>query len=136
MRDFYRQVVIDQVRACLLCDLHPLEVGDTYKKTPDELLVQISDGVFNYLGSGRQRGLRRLVYENVFKRIHSHWGSQQLGVKLEGGQLIVRWNAPDEKEAFLNWLEDRRISFDTSRPTPIEQGNLFDCPDNSDRNGG
>jgi len=130
MRNFYRQVVIEQVRACLLCDLHPFEVGNTYRKSPDELLVQVSDGVFDYLGRKRQKGLRRLVRENVFKRILSYWESKQPGVVgLQGDQLIVRWNDTNEKEAFLNWLEDRRISFDTSKP-PIEQPSLFDSLDN------
>jgi len=135
MRDYYRRVVIEQVRACLLCDLHPFEVGNTYRKTSDELLVQVSDGVFDYLGRERQKGLRRLVRENVFKRILKQWEDKQPSVRLEDDQLVVQWKTDDEKEAFLNWLEDRRMSFDTSRP-PIEQPSLFDSLDNSGMKGG
>jgi hypothetical protein len=67
-RDFYRQVVIDQVRACLLCDLHAHTLGERYETSPDNLLAKTTDGIFEYLGRERQKGLRHLVRENILKK--------------------------------------------------------------------
>ncbi|NOX54228.1 MAG: hypothetical protein GXP27_07250 [Planctomycetes bacterium] len=123
-RDLYRRSVIDKVHARLLCDLQAVGVRETYKKSPDDLLLKTSEGVFEYLGRKRQKSLRRLVRENVFKRIHDHW-NKKMGVCLDGGHLVVRWNDGGEKSNFLRWLEDMRGAFDASRP-PAEPPSLFD----------
>jgi hypothetical protein len=131
LRDFYRRVLIDQVRACLLCDLHALPVGERFGATPDDLLTKTTDGIFQYWGRSRQGRVRRLIHENLFKRIVEHWEDKLPGVTLGAGRLQIVWSAPGEKEEFLDWLEDRRTTFDTERP-PREQPSLFDHLDQPD----
>ncbi len=122
-RDFYRRVVIDQVRACLLCTLRSLPVGARYETTPDSILRRTTDGVFDYLGRVRQGGLRRLVRQNVLRRIYDHWKDRQSGVGFTDDRLTITWQVIGEKEDFLDWLEDRRLGFAADRP-PEEP--LFD----------
>jgi len=125
LRDFYRQALLHQTRANLLCRLHPLPLGTTYSTTPDDLLMETTDGVFQYLGRQRQGGLRRLVRDNFLKRIHAHWSSKQPGITMQGDRLTTTWSVPGEKEAFLDWLEDRRTRFEANRPSN-EPPMLFD----------
>jgi len=125
MRDFYRRAVIDQVRACLLSDLHSHALGEKYETSPDNLLAKTSDGVFQHLGGERQKGLRKLVRENIFKKIADYWKDKQSGVTLVGNQLVVTWSVIGERDNFLNWIEDRRMRFDVGKP-PEEQPDLFD----------
>jgi hypothetical protein len=132
IRDFYRQVIIDQVRACLLCDLHVHTLGERYETSPDNLLAKTTDGIFEYLGRERQKGLRRLVRENILKKIADYWKDKQADVNLVGDQLSVTWNVIVEKDDFLDWLEDRRTRFDTGKP-PVVQPTLFDEIDTDTR---
>jgi hypothetical protein len=117
MRDFYRRVIIDQIRATLLCDLHAHSVGAQYETTPDKLLEKTTDRIFQYLSRQRQKGLRRLIRHNVLKKIHDHWKDKQSGIRLANNQLTITWSVIGEKEDFLNWLEDKRINFDASKPS-------------------
>lgn len=131
MQDFYRRVLIDQVRASLLCDLQSHNLSIIYDTTPDNILLKTTDGIFQYLGRKRQKGLRKLVRESIFKRIHETWSEKQTGVKLSGNSLSIIWNNIREKEAFINWLEDRRIKFITEKPVEKEDAvaiSLFDNP--------
>jgi len=128
MRDFYRRAVLDQVRACLLCDLHSHALGGKYETSPDSLLVKTTDGIFQYLGRERQKRLRRLVRENIFKKIADYWKERQSGITLVGDQLVVTWRGAGEKDDFLNWIEDRRMRFDAGKP-PVESLPLFEWPD-------
>jgi len=123
-RDFYRQVVIDQVRSCLLCDLHELSPGASYSTTPDALLLKTTDRIFDFMGRQRQGNLRRLVRERVFKKVFDYWKDKQNGVRLAQDGLTVSWSTADEKEVFLDWLEDRRTRFDATKP-PEEELPLF-----------
>jgi len=125
-RDFYRRALIEQVRASLLCDLHSLDVGVHLSMTVDDVLVNTTEGLFNFLGRQRQKSLRRFVRENVLCHLYDHWKEKQPGaITLDGNELTVQWNAGDQKEEFLDWLEDRRRAFPLSRP-PEEQPTLFD----------
>jgi hypothetical protein len=117
IRDFYRQVVIHQVRACLLCDLHSHPIGSIYQTIPDKILDRTTGDLFQYMGPKRQKGLRRLVFENIFKQIFDYWEDRQPGIKLEGNQISVSWSLSGEKDAFLDWLEDKHTCFSTIRPT-------------------
>lgn len=123
-RDFYRQVVLDQARASLICELHNLPVGEDFAGTPDTILMQISDGVFQYLNPKRQAGLRRLIRTNLFKRIHENWNEKQPGIVLVENELRFRWDDLESQETFLDWLEDRRMHFSFGRP-PEDQPKLF-----------
>jgi len=124
MRDFYRRAVIDQVRACLLCDLHSHALGQKYETSPDNLLAKTTDGVFQYLARERQKGLRKLVRENIFRKIADYWKDKQSDVTLVGDHLAITWSAIGERDGFLNWIEDRRMRFDAGKP-PEEQPDLF-----------
>jgi len=128
-RDFYRRVILDQVRARLLCDVQSLPVNQEYEITVDELLLRTSDRIFEFLGGKRQRRLRLLVRENLFKRIRDHWQQRQRSITLDGSTLRIRWELADEKDAFLNWLEDRRVKFDASRPEPRRMPLLDNLPE-------
>ena len=127
-RDFYRRGMIEQVRACLLCELHPLGVGDSYEITPDKLLDKTTDGIFSYLGRLRQKGLQRLVRENVLSEIAKYWSDKQAGVRMSNGALTIRWQVSGEKDTFLEWLEDRNRSFGTSKPSDDPQMLIDDMP--------
>jgi len=116
MRDFYRRVLLEQARARLLCDLHPQSIGTKYETTPDGLLGKTTDGIFSYLSRERQKGLRRLIRDNLFKRIRDYWQDKQPGISLANDQMGIVWKTAEEKEEFLNWLEDRRIKFDSNKP--------------------
>jgi hypothetical protein len=129
IRDFYRRVVLDQVRAQLLCDLQSLPINQDYEIAVDELLLRTSERVFEYLGRERQRRLRLLVRENLFKRVRDYWKQKQRHISLDGNTLKVRWELADEKDVFLNWLEDRRVRFDTTRPEQRRMPLLDDLPD-------
>lgn len=132
MKDFYRSVVINQIRATLLCELenHPLK--ETYIRTPEDILMKTTHGRFEYLGRRRQGSLRKLVLQNVFRRIENHWEEKQRGITLDVDRLLVKWEVPGEREAFLTWLEDRHTRFETSKsgdePTVV-QPDLFEQAD-------
>jgi hypothetical protein len=130
IRNFYRQAIINQVRACLLCDLHSLDIGKKYEATPDSLLMKTTDEIFQYLGRVRQTALRRLVRENVLKKTFEYWEDKQSGVELVKDRLAITWSGIEEKDDFLNWLEDRRVCFDASKPAD-ETPTLFDQQDDA-----
>ena len=125
-RDFYRRALIEQVRASLLCDLHSLDVGVRLAMTVDEVLVKTTDGMFNFLGRQRQKSLRRFVRKNVLCYLFDNWKEKQPdAMTLAGNEMTIRWSAGDQKEEFLDWLEDRHRAFPLSRP-PEEEPTLFD----------
>jgi hypothetical protein len=130
IRDFYRRAVIEQVRARLLCDLQALPEGQEYVVTADELLNETTDNVFQFLGRERQKNLRRLVRENLLKRVGVYWSSKQPEVRFEDGRLRILWPSVLERKDFLNWLEDRSFRFESTRP---EERNmpLFDSLESS-----
>ena len=113
----------------LLCDVQSLSVNQEYEITVDELLMRTSDRVFEFLGGERQRRLRLFIREHFFKRIRDHWRQRQRLIALDGSTLRIRWELADEKEVFLNWLEDRRVKFDASRPEPRRMPLLDDLPE-------
>ncbi|MGD0090006.1 MAG: hypothetical protein ABSE73_08805 [Planctomycetota bacterium] len=126
---FYRRAMLEQVRACLLCSLHNWEVGQPYQTSLQALLVKTTDNIFKYLGHKRQTNLIRLVRENLFKRIAEHWKDKQAGmVDLSGEVFTVTWKLTGQKDEFLDWLEDRRVTFAGDKPQP-EEPLLFDDSD-------
>jgi hypothetical protein len=104
--------------------LHNIPIGQDFATTPDAVLLQLSDGVFQYLNPKRQNGLRRLIRGNLFKRIHEQWNEKQPGIGLFENELRFRWDDVENQEAFLDWLEDRRMHFSFSKP-PEDQPKLF-----------
>jgi hypothetical protein len=115
-RYYYRKVVIDQVRANLLCDLHSYPIKENYLKTVDDLLRKTTGGKFDYLGREHQKRIRRLIQESIFKRIKEYWQDKHLDIVVDGYSLSITWNTSQEKDDFVDWLEDRRVHFDLSKP--------------------
>ena len=126
MQDYYRNVVIQQVRACLLCELRAHQIAAIYSRTADQILAKTSGGFFQYYGRERQKSLMRLVKQNVFRRIDKDWSEKQSGIMLSEDELQICWGTSGEKEEFLSWLEDRRVRFNTnkSQAEPIESEQL------------
>ena len=124
MQDYYRRAVIDQVRACLLCDLHSHALGKKYETTPDSLLAKTTQDTFQYLSRAHQKGLCELVRENIFKKIADYWRERQPCITLVGNQIAVTWSSAGEKDDFLNWIDDRRVHFDASK-SPVRSLPLF-----------
>jgi hypothetical protein len=100
-------------------------VGEKYETSADSLLAKTTDGIFQYLGRERQKRLRRLVRENILKKIADYWKERQPGITLVGDRFAVTWTGAPEKEIFLNRIEDRRIRFDAGK----ENLPLFDWVD-------
>jgi hypothetical protein len=125
IRDFYRRALLEQARASLLCDLHAHAVGATFTITVDDLLLKTTDGVFSFLSRKRQRGLRRFVRENVLSYVFNQWKDKQPGgINVSGNELTITWSGGDQKDEFLDWLEDRRRAFPAVRSLD-EQRQLF-----------
>jgi len=77
------------------------------------------------MGREKQKRLRALINENLFRRIRDYWSNKQTGIRFEDGKLRILWQAFGERTDFINWLEDRYVRFDTT--PPVEQGmSLFD----------
>jgi hypothetical protein len=94
------------------------------------LLTKTSDGVFQYLGRKRQKGLAQLIRENVLTRIFEQWKDKQQGLRWAEDALTIVWTVIGEKEQFLDWLEDRHTKFEASKPPAAsESGLLFAPPD-------
>ena len=127
--DLYRHAALDQLRARLLCELKTLSVNQEYTLAADDLLMETTDGVFQYLGRERQKGLRRLVRDNLFKRVRDYWKDKQRSISLEGNELNILWQSPEDRDGFLNWLEDRRFKFDTTLPVEPAMPLLDNLPD-------
>jgi hypothetical protein len=117
-----RRVLQNLVHAVLLCELNLASVESGYACTIDELLLKTSDGVFQFLGRDRQVRMRRLIRENIFKRIVAFWQEKTPGlVKLENDAFTVDYRDSAQREAFLEWLEDyKRTSFSVDSPLPEE----------------
>lgn len=113
-----RQALQNQVYSVLLCELNLSTTSSTYTRNIDDLLHKTSDGVFQYLGRDRQRRMRRLIRENLLKRIASFWREKTPGlVQLDNDMLKVTFRDADERDKFLAWLEDyKRTSFDATKP--------------------
>lgn len=124
-RDFYRKVVINQVRAYLLCELHSLPIGGSFQISAESLLIKTSSSTFKYLAPERQKNLGRLIRNNVFSPIYSTWGSKLPGILYDRDTLQIAWNKKEEKQEFLDWLEDSNTIFFTDKPEE-EQRQLFE----------
>ncbi len=114
-RDFYRRIIIEQVRANLLCELHSLSVDSPYEMTADKLLEKTSGGVFGFLGRQRQRSLSKLINKKILIKIAEEWTDKQTGIRMSNDKLTLHWQTREEKESFLQWLESRNTNFDSSR---------------------
>ncbi len=127
-QDLCRRAFQNQVHAVLLCELNLSPWDAVYTRSLDNLLEKTTDGIFQYLGRERQKHMRRLVRENIFKRIYTFWREKEPDlVRLEDGTLKVQYRSAAQQEAFLDWLEDyQRTDFSTATPPPEEPLPLLD----------
>jgi hypothetical protein len=117
-QDLLRQSLIDQVHALLLSELHRLVPGAAYECNADLLLHELTDGVFDFLGRRRQKGMRDLVRQNVLRRIQEYCKDRfEDIVTLTGGVLRITFPNQDRKASFLDWFEDaKRTAFAAKKP--------------------
>lgn len=122
-QDLNRRVFQNQVHAVLLCELNQNPTSSRYTRTIDDLLLKTTDDIFQYIGRERQRTMRRLIRENVFKRIFTFWREKEPGlVRLEGDTIEVSFRDAVQRASFLDWLEDyKRTAFSAEPPPPEEQ---------------
>jgi hypothetical protein len=121
-QDLNRRAFQNQVYAVLLCDLNLTPAGGLYARTIDDLLHKTTDGVFQYIGRERQKRMRRLIRENLFKRIFTWWHDKAPGlVRLDDDTLKIQFRDATQQATFLDWLEDyKRADFSTATPPPEE----------------
>ncbi len=121
-QDLNRRAFQNQVYAALLCEVMLTPADTVYVRNIDDLLIKTTDGVFEYIGRERQKRMRRLIRENIFKRIFSFWREKEPHlVRLENDTLRIEFRGDAQREAFLDWLEDgKRTSFSTDAPPPEE----------------
>ena len=121
-QDLNRQALQNQVYAALLCELNLTSPDGGYTRTIDELLVKTTDGVFQYIGRERQLRMRRLIRENLFKRISTFWKDKEPNLaRLENDTLKVQFRDARQREDFLDWMEDyKRTGFSAATPLPEE----------------
>jgi hypothetical protein len=122
-RDLLRRCVVNQVHTRIVCDLRGLRDEETYERSAASIVEEMSEGLSRYLGTKRQKAMRRLVAENVFRRIAEHSREKYPGVKLVADVLQITFADEEAKTKFLEWLEDfNRTAFQASKPPP----GLFD----------
>jgi hypothetical protein len=126
-RGHYRRVLQNQALATLLCNLHGSPSGHQPTISARDLLVETTIGVFNFLSRARQKGMERLIVENLFKRITEHWKSKLPGkVTLLGHLLGFDFTVASDREAILDWLEDsKKTAFEDTKPAGTNQLELL-----------
>jgi hypothetical protein len=126
-RDTLRRCLINQVHAQMVCDLNQLPAGEVYERSAESLLIDMTDNLYQYLARKRQKAMRRLVAENVFRRMADFCRERfSEVVNVQGQELIIRFADESSKTAFLEWFEDfHRTAFPVARP-PEDTMPLFD----------
>ena len=121
-QDLCRRALQNQVHATLLCELRLAPAEAVYVRTLDQLLLATTDGIFQYIGRDRQKSMRRLIRDNIFKRIFAFWKKDEPGlVRIEDDTLKVQFRDAAQQEDFLDWLEDcKRTDFKATTPPPEE----------------
>ncbi len=121
-QDLCRHALQNQVHAALLCELSLTPIDAVYVRTLDQLLQATTDGIFQYIGGARQKSMRHLIRDNIFKRIFAFWREKEPGlVRLEERTITVQFRDAAQQEAFLDWLEDcKRTDFKVTTPPPEE----------------
>jgi len=127
-RDLLRRCLVNQVHALLVCDINRVPPNELYQCSAESLLIEITDDLFRFLGRARQKGMRRLVTENVLRRIAEFSKDKYSGaVVVQGQQLLIRFPDESTKTAFLDWLEDfKRTTFQAKKPSDADKGTLFE----------
>jgi hypothetical protein len=82
--------------------------------------------VFGFLGRGRQKGMERLIVENVFRRIFGYWKEKLPNkIQLVGKTLTLDFSVFSDRDKILDWLEDaKHTGFDDKKPSGYVQPEL------------
>ncbi len=133
-QELNRKAFQNQVYAALLCQIQQTAAGEIYSRTIRDLLLNTTDGIFQYIGRDRQLRMCRLVRENIFKRILSYWKERIPDlVSLDSDSLIVRFADSARREQFLDWLEDyKRTAFACDKPPDEEPLPLLEMMNRND----
>ncbi len=124
MRSYYREALSNQIRACLLCELHAGSAEEPYEVSTEELLRRVTHHASDFLGRKRQKELREFVRQNVLRYIADEQSLERGDhLKFQDDTFTVTWINSKDREDFLDWLEDRRRTFPADQP---DQGTLFD----------
>ena len=123
----YRRVLQNQALAALLCLLHGKAQGQMIEISAQELLIQTTIGVFNFVGRERQKSMERVIVENIFRRMAEYWkGKLPNKVLLTGKPLTLDFKNFSDREAILDWLEDsKKTGFDHKKPKDDGQLDLL-----------
>ncbi len=121
-RGYYRRVLIQQVHAHLLCYFHRIDPTTEYRLAPEDILMETTGGVFQYVGAETRKSMRVLIRDNVFRRIAQFWQEKAPDIfHLKGFELTARFQDDYNKERFLDWLEDpSRTKFADDSASPKE----------------
>jgi len=126
-QDLLRRAMVNQIHSMLVCALNALPPTTEYQRSAETVLVELTDGIYEYVGRERQKQMRRLVRRNVFRRI-AEYSKDRFDdvVSLEGGVLRIQFPTKDRKSAFLDWFEDfDRTTFSAKKPAHDQQKPLF-----------
>jgi hypothetical protein len=105
------------------CDI---TLTERFATTAAAILKITSQGAFSYLGLERQKGMERLVRENVFRKIRDYWSDREPDlVVLDGRSLVIDFKNETKKATFLEWLESKPVDFEDSKPTGEETDQMF-----------
>jgi len=115
----YRQAVVNQVHAILICLLHANE-DLSLEVTAEHLLRQATEEAVAYLPRDKRGRMEKLVVENIFKRIREFWKDKHPDmIRLEGRTMAVSFVSDLRREDFLDWLEDGdKTKFSDKAPPP------------------
>jgi hypothetical protein len=133
-QNLLRRAMVNQIHAVLVCALNALSPTVEYERTAEAILTEMTDGVYEYIGRERQKQMRRLVRQNVFRRI-ADFAKDRFEdiVSLQSGALRIRFPTQERKSSFLDWFEDfNRTSFSPDRPVHNPQMKFPDFTDDDE----
>lgn len=115
----YRQAVVNQIHASLICLLHANE-DFSLEVSAHQLLRETTQGTVIYLPRQKQQRMEKLVVENIFKRIREVWRDKHPDmIRLEGRTMTIRFESDLRRDDFFDWLEDGdKTKFSDKAPPP------------------
>lgn len=126
MKGFYRRVMLEKVRACLLCELHKWDQSEIFRISPEDILHKTTQDVFKYLSKPRQNRMSALILHGMFTKIVDYWKLTFLdAISLSRGVLEIKLTTRQQKDQLCDWLEDKKTKF-TDEKKPLESTPLFE----------
>lgn len=115
----YRQAVVSQIHASLICLLHANE-DFSLEVSAQQLLRETTQGTVIYLPRRRRQRMEQLIVENIFKRIREVWKDKHPDmIRLDGRTMAINFESDLRRDDFLDWLEDGdKTKFSDKAPPP------------------